>query len=190
MELLKKFLPMVIRKQLNKFANRQTKYIFYRIIAVDQSMQKYTLQCINTRSIFYASLADIVFDKNIIYRLHPIQACYMGIEYSKSLEKGSISIPKNYSDTHNPFITSHGTYRLRYQDRKSNLCFVNHKTGEEFMMNPCDIILSEALIDGFDATQAFHIGLLAGIKMLDTGRRRELCKLYNQPRRPYLWLVK
>lgn len=187
MELLKKLVPIIIREQLSKFSNRHTKYIFYRIIDVNQSMKKYTLQCINTCSIFYASLADIVSDKNIIYRLHPIQTCYMGIEYANRLKEiEAISIPRSHPDIKNFF---RGTYHLCYQDRKRNVCFVNRQTKEEFIMDPRDIVLSEALIGEFDTVQTFHIGLLAGLKMHDTVKE-ERCKVYDRLRRPYLWLVK
>ena len=57
-------------------------------------------------------------------------------------------------------------------------------------MDPRDMVLSEALIEEFDAAQAFHIGLLAGLKMDDAARKGETCKLYHRTRRPYLWLVK
>jgi len=187
MELLKKLLP-TIRKHLDKFTTRLSKSIFYRIIDLDQSTQTYTLQCVNTRAIFFANIADIIFDKNIIYRLHPIQTCYMGIEYDKVLEKKSLSIPKNYPNTKDPFTNFSKTYRLCSQDRKNNVCFINHHTKEEFIMDPRDIVLSEAVIEAFDSAEAFHIGLLAGLKIKEA--REKSSKSYDRLHHPYLRIVK
>ena len=189
MDFLKKLLPTVIQRRLNKFANCPTKYIFYRIIDVDPSMKKYKLQCVNTRMIFHINLADMIADENIIYRLHPIQACYIGMEYAKKFtEKEPIPMP-NYPDTNHPLSIPLGIYYLCYQDRKHNLCFMNRKTKKEFIMDPRDIALSEALIEGFNTIQAFYIGFLAGLRMQDT-REKDRFQRYEKLRRPYLWLVK
>ncbi len=189
MELLKKFLPIIIRERLDKFTNRSTKYIFYRIIDVDPSMEKYTLHCVNTRMVFCINLADMIADENIIYRLHPTQACYIGMEYAKIFkEQKSVPMP-NYPDVNHPLCAPRGVYYLCYQDRKNNLCFMRYKTKEEFIMDPRDIVLSEALIEGFNTVQAFYIGFLAGLKMHDV-RAGDRFQRHEKLRRPYLWLVK
>ncbi len=73
--------------------------------------------------------------------------------------------------------------------KEDNVCFVNRETREEFVMDPCDIVLSEALIEGFDSIQAFYLGVLAGVKMhqMEQGKAR---KVHEPSRRPYLWVVK
>lgn len=189
MELLKRFLLTAIRKRFDKFASQPTKYIFYRIIDVDPSMEKYTLHCINTRMVFCIKLADMIADENIIYRLHPTQACYIGMEYAK-IFKGQKSIPMpNYPDASHSLSVPRGIYYLCYQDRKNNLCFMCYKTKKEFIMDPRDIVLSEALIEGFNTIQAFYIGFLAGLKMHDA-QEGDRFQRHEKLRRPYLWLVK
>jgi hypothetical protein len=54
-------------------------------------------------------------------------------------------------------------------------------------MDPRDIALSEELITEFDATQAFYIGLLAGLKINNIAKQNEK---YLEIKRPMLYLVK
>jgi hypothetical protein len=160
------------RKNSNGITDKRSNYIFYKIVD-STSDEEYALQCINTSAIFQAKIIDIVFDIDILHRLHPIQACYIGIEYAKYLKK--IDHPSALQNTQNQKLNKYsvyryGSYSLCYQDRKGNLCFISQKTNEEFIMDPRDIALSEELIQEFDAAQAFYIGLLPGIKMLNLAK--------------------
>lgn len=56
-------------------------YIFYKIVDFDGS--QYVLQCINTRAIFRYNIVSLVQDIDILYGLHPSQACFIGIEFAK-----------------------------------------------------------------------------------------------------------
>jgi hypothetical protein len=157
-----------------KFVNRKrhqdkrSHYIFYKIVDVVKEGEKFKLQCINTNALFHATLTEIVYDVDILYGLHPIQACYIGIEYAKLLKiKRSHSEVNNCQNIKmNDYVEyRYGTYELCYQDRKGNVCFTNAQTSDVFLMDPRDIALSQELIQDFDATQAFHIGLFAGLKL-------------------------
>ena len=141
----------------------KSEYIFYKIVSFNKKNNKYLLQCFNTKATFFSSLNEIVSDKDILYGLHPVQACYIGIEFSKHL----INYPMTYENNRcTPrFNCRYGTLSLRYQDRDKNLCFIDKKTQKEFVMNPYDIALSEELINEFDAIQAFYVGILSGYKI-------------------------
>ncbi len=171
------------RKYRKDKADSRAAYIFYKII--DSNNQgKYLLQCINTKAIFQISMTDMVFDITILYGLHPIQSCYIGIEYAKTLIafNGSAESPKNRAeDLPEHPASRYGRYAVCYQDRKGKICFVDKKTTEKIVMDPRDIALTEELIQHFDAVQSFYIGLLAGLK------------LHNPEgsfRRPHLTLIK
>jgi len=154
-------------KKPKKISKNKSDYIFYKIIdSIDYKI--YALQCINTNAIFHASLSEIVLDYDILHGLHPIQACYIGIEYGKYINNLNDDIKnkkiKNHMANNSP-MAKYGNYQLCYQDREGNLCFIDVTTNKEHIMNPRDIALNEELISNFDASQAFFIGLNAGIKI-------------------------
>ncbi len=159
-------------------------YIFYKIVDSDVTHENFVLQCINTKAIFRSKISEIVFDTDILYGLHPIQACYIGIEYSKylkslnttQLDKNQVKAKLNKYSVHR-----YGSYILTFQNRTGEVGFVNHVTNDDFLMDPRDIALSEELIAEFDAAQAFYIGLLAGLKLNNPVKQLEIDKKYQKP---------
>jgi hypothetical protein len=144
----------------SKFKNDIVDYVFYKILDFDEYKSKYIIQCIKTNTVFESSINEILSDLDILYYLHPIQACYIGIEYAK---KNNVSIRAFKSDsTYSSF--RYGDYYLYYQDRKGLICFINKLTNEEFFMPPCDIAFSKEIIEKFDAIHAFYIGYSAGLE--------------------------
>ena len=188
MGLLNTIMSFVQHKNNNQ--DKRSNYIFYKI--VDQQKDEYALQCINTKAVVYSKIEDIVFDIDILHGLHPIQACYVGIEYAKFLEKNDAPIElkdrqKNKLDKCSVF--RYGRYELRYQNRKGNVLFVDCVSEENFLMDPRDVALSEEIIQEFDSAQAFYIGLLAGLKLNNPIVKRDTLQRNNNER-PYLRLVK
>lgn len=145
----------------------ETDYVFYKI--VDQvSRSKFLLQCINTEAVFRCGISEIVFDAGIIYRLHPIQACYIGIQYAgitKYESDNAESDKKLIESFTGNLMNRYGSCSIEYIDRKGDICFKDEGRGERFIMDPRDIALSEQLIKEFDASQAFYIGFWAAQKM-------------------------
>ena len=164
MGLMNGFLNILTNKQRNSDCLLR-EYIFYKIVNYNKKLDKYLLQCINTKATFLVRLNDIISDEDILHRLHPIQACYVGIEYAISIKKNKPSVVYSDKMMGSYSYCRYGTFSLRHKDRKKNLCFVDLKTKNEFLMDPRDIALSEHFIIEFDAIQAFYIGLLAGFKM-------------------------
>jgi len=83
---------MLLLEILSKFIfandsnDEKSNYIFYQIVDINND-QEYVLQCINKRDIFHLKITDIVFDTDILHGLHPVQSCFIGIEYAKHLKK-------------------------------------------------------------------------------------------------------
>ena len=138
-----------------------------------------------------AKINSIVFDIDILYGLHPIQAYYIGIEYSKYMKNLSSPIEakkKQKEKLNNYSVHRYGNYTLCFQNSEGNVCFVDKSTNEEFLMDPRDIALTEELIQEFDAAQAFYIGLLAGCRLKNPTKK---CNdLLANDKHPYLRLVK
>lgn len=169
----------------------RSSYIFYKIVDISKDSNTFALQCINTNAIFHAKLQEIIYDDSILHGLHPIQACYIGIEYAKHLKSDpNPTIVKNIHSKKLPkqAICRYGDYKLLYQNRKGNICFINILSQNEIIMDPRDIALSEELIQEFDAAQAFYIGLLAGLKLSNPLEKHPQSVLNSK--RAHLWIVK
>ena len=175
-----------VRKSPRDDTGKKSEYVFYKIVDVFDEWE-YILQCINTKATFQSSIKDVVLDADILHGLHPIQSCYVGIEYAKFLKQpcDAVEIQKhpNKNIAEHP-ISRYGRYSVCYQNRTGEICFINKKTQKETLMDPRDIALSEELIQEFDAIQAFYIGLLSGLKLhnpIENNREKA---------RPHLRLVK
>lgn len=157
--------------------------IYYKLVDSKKENEYFLLQCINKKATFHAKLSEIVFDTDILHGLHPIQSCYIGLEYSKHAMKES-----NYHQgkSNNYSVYRYGKFRLSSQNREGNICFINESTNEAFLMDPRDVCLSKDLIQEFDAAQAFYIGLLAGLKINNPITRDNI----NNKSKPYLRVIK
>ena|SRR3990167_7437038 len=147
-------------------------FILYKIVDSysTEFEEHYRVQCINTKVILELTVEDLVFDLDILYGLHPVQACFIGIEYAK-LWKTRMLDPENHGKPLNPMGRyagyRYGSLNLLYQNRNGLLGFVCLNSGEEFLMDPRDIALSRELIEEFDVAHAFCIGVMAGNKMIN-----------------------
>lgn len=162
----KNFLKIFGRKETITDRNE---YILYKIVdsCNRNNEEQFKIQCINTNAIFSISLQEIIFDIDILYGLHPVQSCFIGIEYSKVKLAAGIRSP-SFQDRQNTLnqypIHRYGNNKLLYQDRYGNLGFEERANNSQFLMDPRDIALSQVLIEEFDAAQAFFIGISAGMK--------------------------
>lgn len=174
-----------IRKARMNNPDARSAHIFYKLVDIIGD-DEYIIQCINTKATFIASISDIVFDKEILNGLHPLQSCYIGIEYAKHLEWASANhllVAESSKKHKEPLVSRYGRYLICYQNRKGDVCFVDQRTNREQLMDPCVMVFTEALIGEFDAAQAFHLGIFAGLKLKKQ-------KKHDAPKKPYLKLVK
>lgn len=178
----------IVSKFVKNKNNDKSSYILYKIVDTTLNDKHFVLQYINTKVIFHIKISELVFDLDILYGLHPIQACYIGIEYSKHI-KNSNPTPlekKSLTEKLNKYsVYRYGKYRLVSQNRKGKVHFTNELSNEDFFMEPRDIALSEELIEEFDAAQAFYIGLLAGLKI-----NNPTSAINKKSSKPYLRIVK
>lgn len=170
MGLMARIMNSLSKKISNETPSDKAKFIFYKIVKYSEETNKFLLQCINTSAFFFAGIHEIILDETILSGLHPVQSCYIGIEYARYFyQSGEIQ-----KDSHYPLYKLHssryGKYTLYYQSRNKKLCFIDLLNMKEITMEPCEIAFNEILIQEFDALQSFYIGLLAGIQMNETAR--------------------
>lgn len=162
-------------------------YIFYRIIEKLKNEEKFLLHCVNTSAIFYASMDEIMADVDILYGLHPIQACYIGIEYAFFIKKINVCNSRSFDKISLEKYKScrYGDLIIISQDRFSNVRFIDRQTDFEFSMDALDLALSN-FIERFDAIHAFYIGVLAGSNM----NKAKKIKVKSQRLSSFLKLIK
>lgn len=171
----------VVRSWIQRSADDvKSEFIFYKIVDLSKDGTRYLMQCLNTYGMFYSSLNEIVLDLNILYSLHPVQACYIGIEYVMRL---SSELPTY--ELHSRY----GLYQLSHFDRKNNIGFLNKKTLEEFSMSVEKIAFSESIIEEFDAIEAFYIGLIAGENIANINPAM-LSSMLHKRKQPHLRVIK
>ncbi len=160
--------------------NEKSEFIFYKIVDLSKDGKRYLMQCLNTHGMFYSNLNEIVADLNILYGLHPVQACYIGIEYIMQLK---FEFPLY------ELQSRYGLYQLSHFDRRNNIGFLNKKTLKDFSMPVEKIVFSEPIIGEFDAIEAFYIGLIAGESIANTNNA-VLSSMPNKGKQPYLRVIK
>ena len=172
MGMLAEIIVNLVKK--NTTSSKMANHIFYKIEDVNSTLDEYTLRCANTNTVFNVSITEIVYDASILFGLHPAQACYIGLEFSKIAKSKS-----THSSTQNKTIDirytecRYGKFSIHHIDRQGNVCFSNKTTSEKFCMDPRDIILSKDILNEFDASQAFHLGIFAGFKIKNPIKEKE-----------------
>lgn len=186
MGLLAALIPVSLKA---KFAySSKEQYIFYKIVDFNERDEAYKLQCINTTRTFYATLLEIIADNDILYGLHPIQACFIGLEYAKLLRNidNNIEINTLKSNLENYTGSRYGKYRVIYQKTKGITVFIDKSTEETYSQDARDLALSAEYIKEFDAIDAFFIGQEAGRLLISPQRTVDK----DIPTKPKLTLVK
>jgi transcriptional regulator with XRE-family HTH domain len=148
------------------YKETSSQYVFYKIIGLSESIHdEYLIQCINTKTMFEANISKIVMDAKILFGLHPLQSCIIGVEYAKYIKNNTINpsarIIKNMAVNEQEEY-EYGLLKILYQDRKGNICFINSSTSEQHIMSPKDIVLSDNIIGQFNSEQAFFLGMSFG----------------------------
>ncbi|NNM60471.1 MAG: hypothetical protein HKM04_11765 [Legionellales bacterium] len=129
-------------------------------------------------------------DIDILYGLHPVQACFLGIAYTQDNETPTtvLSLDTEIAKKLNKYEYSrYGQYQLTYQQQKRLIGFICKKTQKPFLMDARDIALSQELIGEFDAIEAFIIGQEAGRQLNDSKKQ---AAVNSTAGKTYLRLVK
>lgn len=135
-------------------------FVFYKIIDYDENLYQCFLQCINTSQMFRASLVDIINDFDILYGLHPIQACFVGMEYAKYLrKKQNLSENKKISPKVSQCGQSrYGRYSILYYKKNGYFVLLCKESGRELTESAYNLAFSKEWMQDFDANEAFYIG--------------------------------
>jgi len=157
---------------LKELINDTNGNVLYKIVdvSIEKNVEYFKVQCNYKNALFHVTVQEIVSDLDILYALHPIQVCFIGIEYAKFIKTSieySKSPEKQSTQLNTRSISRYGSYNLLYKDRQGFVGFMCKDTQDEFLMDPRDIALSRELIAKFDCEQAFYIGVWAGFKFLD-----------------------
>jgi hypothetical protein len=184
----------ILENFFKTYQNTKNVFILYKIVDSEyvNQIEYYKIQCINTKAIIQLTVEEIAFDLTILHGLHPIQGCFVGIEYSKAIKNMNNNDNKRRIKSQKLLdkysVKRYGNNNLEYQDRNGRLGFRHCSTDETFLMDPRDIALSRELIEEFDAAQAFCIGVLAGLKFGNSVPIQ--CSLLKETKANHLWIVK
>ena len=128
------------------------------------------LQLIGKAIVFSYKLSEFSNLTSIISTLSAKDASSIGYHVGKYHHK------TNHSDTmsNKPLFLKHGVgkYKMIYEDRDRNICYLNTKNREKFTRSPYEIFATHQLITKFDPSQAFYIGFLAGLTNIPPPRRQ------------------
>lgn len=152
---MKSLAARLLRRIIKHLPSNKGKYIFYKI--VDKSHNLYTIQCINTKAIFNISLVNLAHDIDLLQALHPVQACYLGIEYSKYIKTGKSKLKTGFESFSSHSLSRYGRFIVNFQDRNNYIGFTDKFTNETYLKHSSEIAFS-SLIHEFDANDAFLIG--------------------------------
>lgn len=144
-----------------------SKYIYYKIVDNYYKERDFfcKIQCINTHAVFDIKMIDIVFDADILEGLHPIQSCYIGIEYAQHESNNIEGAYKHSNNMMACMVNRYGKYKIHMMNRGGKITVLENENKIEYLMDPRDIVLTKDLIKEFDSTQAFYIGMWAGAKI-------------------------
>ena len=185
--MIKKSLTNLLHKK--KYEPKKSDYILYKIVDIENN-DCVTIQCINTSGIFYSKIVDVVCDTDILYGLHPIQSCFIGIQYINIIRGYNDNISqKNYQANQQDHILNrrYGRYQINSQDMSGNIGFVDILSKQYFVMDIDSIVQSNSLIEEFDSSQSFYIGCSYGAHIQKSIHTKSN---YKKIRKPDLRLVK
>lgn len=146
-------------------------FIFYRIVRYFENENCFTMQCINTNVLFNIGISSLLFDFDILYSLHPVQACFVGIRAAPFFCQNTEFRFNDGGDWHQN-CSRYGSYRILYLDRKSRVHFYDKKNSKEHVMNAAEIAGTRELISEFDSVQAYYLGYLSALGMLRSAARK------------------
>ncbi len=152
-------------------------FIFYKIIDFDKRSNQYYLQCTNTSQVFRSSLIEIITDQDLLYSLHPWQACFIGIEYTKFLKqsKDNCLLSNKDSIQKQKLCTQsrYGNYCISYYKKDGYFSVFCKESAEEFIESAYKLAFSKELLQEFDAIDAFYIGQEAAKIMMNLSEFKE-----------------
>ena len=154
-------------------------YVIYLI--VDETKRgDYCLRCVNKKDIFMISRERLVLDNTILFGLHPIQSCFIGMEAAKHPVMSEQTMRSEQSLAHvGNILNRYGCYTIHSVQRDGKMVFYRQADQQRFALYPDEIVKVESFISEFDSSQAFYIGYSAGQRQLNLAQRSQPPKLYR-----------
>ncbi len=184
-----KFINLFKKIFLSK-QNQKSNHFFYRISKYENFNIKF--QCVNSRVEFNLNLESIIHRKDILYRLNPLNACFLGVEYEKYSQFNQNKTSNKITETSQEYdflLYRYGKYKMHGKNnRTGDIIFINNETNEEISMSPIEIAKTDELISEFDAAQAFAIGVEAAYMQFKE-KNKKIIELHNKNKRIHLKIV-
>lgn len=174
------------------FANKASKPK-YRIVEVNTDSQEMTFCAIGKSVLLKRKFSDAVGDNNLISGLLPMDACWLGGYYGKSLKDNIAGRNKFKKSTHISHLLDNplSQYRIFSIKRNGDIVYCDKNSKVELSGLPLILARDESIISRFHPTQACYIGVLAGLnfeKKLQSTNKDSLEFVCKKP--PSLRLVK
>lgn len=141
--------------------------IKYRIVELDIKKQRVIFNVKRRSLILKYNFSEVINEMWIIEALAIEEAALLGYFYGRcyrlsQANKQSISKPNTSSLL---LKNNTGIYKILYHQRDGNIAYTDCHTQESFLANPYSIIRNPHVLNKFDPTQAFYIGILAGFNL-------------------------
>lgn len=153
-----------------------------RIEEINTSTGRVILYSSGIRTILKLSIAEAIEDPNILCRLMPVQACWLG--YYSSLTRAQSD---KILDSGGGLLLRHkkGHFKILSLDRKGVISYLDTRDHSVKYASPLAIAQNQSIVGFFDSSQACYIGILAGI---DKSKQKDCSLMLSQ--KPLLRLVK
>lgn len=159
---------------------RDSEKILYRVEEIDSARRRAIIYCHGTRTILRLTIAEIIYDPEIIFNLPAVQSYKIGYYFGSIYKKGSEPFKRGKKAT---FLLSfkRGRFKIISQNRDGSLIYLDTKLNITRAELPINIIKNEHVISNFDPSQACYIGILTGIESNNQKRRVASSTLQNKP---------
>ncbi len=164
-----------------------------RLLEINVSKQEVKFQIKVKLPILKCSIEQAINELDLVDRLSPIEACYLGGHYGRAISenrsngKGDGNINKDISF----FLKkSVGRCQILHQKRSGAIGYYDKKLKKEFLNFPLIIVNDDNLISRFNSSQACYIGILAGIELGKKGLENGLIKKNPSKEKVHLRIVK
>jgi len=147
---------------------RQTEEADCRIEKINANEGEVFIHYRGVSPIVKQTFHEAIEDKNIVDKLSPTHASWLGYYYGRYSKKNIMSPPTKSKNAFGKFelTNNKNKYTITMLDRMGNLIYQEIKTGKVLKKTPLEIFQDSNLITDFDQSQACYIGIQAGIYVL------------------------
>ena len=173
MFLLREFFEFYWGIVSNTFFRRED---LVQVHCIDNKKKIIIIHMRGIKSPIHLGFKEIIKDRDILYCLPSIQACYVGYSYGSYLY--NCHNKSNYPEIPFDYLMDvpMNKHRICMLDRKKNIIYLDRISGNQYSKSPIQIMLDKSLLLGFTSLQSCYIGILSGIaneKIKDRFNKRD-----------------